>query len=393
MNEDVLHTLRDLEARKEADGKARAEFTQAWRRLKSLRDGLASELDSRTPPMLPESAEDMLEDMLVPVRSRLSSLKADAETSRAALLLHEQSGGFLASLSSSWRERRRSLAADADAKATAFRTMESGMDGRIETLRRLAIDRAQDNRAQNRRAIKPLAGLRTKLNGVNTALAALDQGDTQVSACLKRWDIDSMLKVATLWRRLKEDGRLGERDYEFYLNAGNPVIAPADKEAGDFASRKIGDEGDIVRTQLGADGTIAGFLKGSFGSIPEGTNLRSLGVMRLAELLGELRMQGLGFDADLLEAYMDASTPTWRDIVSASFDNPEPTVAETEAESPYDILGVTKDTPMPEVKQALMQLMNAAQGLPNPAPQRRLIAAYRDIKALHDSASSSNKPT
>ena len=50
------------------------------------------------------------------------------------------------------------------------------------------------------------------------------------------------------------------------------------------------------------------------------------------------------------------------------------------------MLGVTQQTPMAEIAEAFRAMMQAVQHLPNPAPQRRLIAAFKFIKSLNKEA-------
>ena len=142
-----------------------------------------------------------------------------------------------------------------------------------------------------------------------------------------------------------------------------------------------GDEGEVIRVRL-VDGTTVGVFKKAFGGVAEGTALEFLDVMRLAEVLGELRTDGLGADADLLEAYLEARDPDWREAAAAAAAG-EPSAS---AESPYDVLGVLPTATTDEIAAAFRTVMHAVQHLPNTAPQRRLIAAFKTIKEARKTA-------
>ena len=140
-----------------------------------------------------------------------------------------------------------------------------------------------------------------------------------------------------------------------------------------------GDEGEILSLSIAADATVVGVFKQSYHQIKQGTALASLGLIALVEILGAFRTDGLDVDADLLEAYLDAAAVDWREKAAEAALGGDGTAA---IESPYDILGVTSDTPMEEISAAFRTVMQALQHLPNASPQRRLIAAYKSIKAM-----------
>ena len=140
---------------------------------------------------------------------------------------------------------------------------------------------------------------------------------------------------------------------------------------------QAGDEGDVISVSIDPDGVVTGRFKKSYQGVDEGAVLADLDVLKLAEVLGALRHDALAFDADLLEAYLDAAAPDWREqAAAASSSSPDG----VDADSPYDVLGVLPQTPMDEVAAAFRGAMQAVQHLPNAAPQRRLIAAFKAIK-------------
>jgi hypothetical protein len=144
-----------------------------------------------------------------------------------------------------------------------------------------------------------------------------------------------------------------------------------------------GDEGDIVRLSIAGDGTVVGTFKAAYRRVAQGASLASLDLLTLVETLGAFRIDGLAADADLLEAYLDVAAPDWREQAAEAAVGG---VTHSNEESPYDIIGVTPETPMAAIAEAFRATMQAIQHLPNAAPQRRLIAAFKSIKTLHKDA-------
>lgn len=66
--------------------------------------------------------------------------------------------------------------------------------------------------------------------------------------------------------------------------------------------RKAGQDGDVVVVDVDAESRVHGHLRRTYGGWGTGTALADIPAMRLVELLGLLRMDGLRSDADLLEA-------------------------------------------------------------------------------------------
>jgi hypothetical protein len=149
--------------------------------------------------------------------------------------------------------------------------------------------------------------------------------------------------------------------------------------------KAAGDEGDVLRMELRPDGTVIGTLKQAFHGLDADTSLADLSLMALVELLGALRTNSMAADADLLEAYLDAAATDWREQAAAQAAEGE-TATIAANDNPYDVLGVTPDMPMADIATAFRAVMQAIQHLPNAAPQRRLIAAYKAIKTLHKDA-------
>jgi hypothetical protein len=141
---------------------------------------------------------------------------------------------------------------------------------------------------------------------------------------------------------------------------------------------EAGDEGEIVRVRIDAAANVTGTFKRAYHDVAEGAAFASLDVLQLAEVLGRLIQDGLGADADLVLAYLDAAAPDWRERAAAAA--PDAGVGTGSGESPCDVLGVLPDTPMAEVAVAFRTQMQAAQHLPNSAPMRRLTDAYKTLK-------------
>ena len=139
---------------------------------------------------------------------------------------------------------------------------------------------------------------------------------------------------------------------------------------------RAGDEGEVISVSVDGDGTVTGLFRRAYLGVTEGTALADLDILKLAEVLGGFRHDGLGFDADLLEAYLDTAAADWRERVAAAAGHAQPAAGE----SPCDVLGVLPDTPWEQVVVAFRAAMQAVANLPNAAPQRRLITAYKALK-------------
>ncbi len=143
---------------------------------------------------------------------------------------------------------------------------------------------------------------------------------------------------------------------------------------------QAGDEGEVVAVSVDGEGNVTGRFKRLYHGIAGGTPFSDLDALTLAEVLGALRQDALGADADLLEAYLDAADPDWREKASAAAGSEEDSGDSSGAETPYDVLGVLPTTPLDEVAAAFRAAMLAVQHLPNHAPQRRLTAAFKAVK-------------
>lgn len=108
-------------------------------------------------------------------------------------------------------------------------------------------------------------------------------------------------------------------------------------------------EGKYIRLVL-KDGETSGLLIGTLGKFKAGLELEILPLVLLVELLGLIEEAGADYDADLLEAYLDALDEDWRDRVLDDFDQRE------SQENPYKILGLESSASSAEVRSAYINL-------------------------------------
>ena len=130
-------------------------------------------------------------------------------------------------------------------------------------------------------------------------------------------------------------------------------------EAGETTSA-----GRVIELALQADGTVTGQLIASFHGFPERTNLATLTLTKLAEMLVALRERELVDDADLLEAYLDAVNPEWRAKIAEEIGVEDSRAAA----DPWTVLGLSAGATLEEVKKAYKQIMRTVHpdtsGLP-----------------------------
>jgi hypothetical protein len=142
-----------------------------------------------------------------------------------------------------------------------------------------------------------------------------------------------------------------------------------------------GEEGDVILVEVNVSNEVIGRLKKDFMGIPAGTDLAELGLLRLIEILGALRTQGLAIDAEYLEAYLDAAAPDWREQ-GASYAAGAGS-GEGITPDPYEVLGVPRDAPMEDILKAYRRIMQRVHpDLANVSDwfARVAAAAYRTIR-------------
>lgn len=141
--------------------------------------------------------------------------------------------------------------------------------------------------------------------------------------------------------------------------------------------RKAGDDGDVIVVTVDGEGRVHGHLRHAYGGWPEGTVLADMPLPRLVELLGRLRTDRHGNDADLMEAYLDVAHPAWRDVAAGG---PEDAMA---AGDPWEVLGLRQGASRDEITAAYRAIMKKVHpdvaGLP-PWVSRAVADAYRTLK-------------
>jgi hypothetical protein len=159
-----------------------------------------------------------------------------------------------------------------------------------------------------------------------------------------------ILKSSCLWFGIDPDSPLPKapRGRPKAKPRPRPFVSDEDLKS---AIDEESSEGEIIRITLRGE-NVRGILLAACNGIPENTDLASLSLMSLVELLGTFKENNLDTDSVLLEAYLDATWPSWRDRVGgASRDTSE------DASDPYEILGVSRGATKDEVKRAYHKVM------------------------------------
>jgi hypothetical protein len=147
------------------------------------------------------------------------------------------------------------------------------------------------------------------------------------------------------------------------------------------SAEKNADQGEVIRLAIQADRTLEGVFLRDYRGIEKGTRLEDLTLHVLASVLGALRTSGLDLDARLLEAWLDAAMPDWRERLT----DEDEQATSSGRHDPYDVLGVRPDAPMEEVTAAYRRAMKAVHpdvsGGASAWLSRAVIEAYRQIRA------------
>ena len=141
------------------------------------------------------------------------------------------------------------------------------------------------------------------------------------------------------------------------------------------------DQGKVIRLAIQPDGTVRGAFIADYGGVPEGTELHAVRLHVLVGVLGALRLAGLDTDHALLEAWLDAAVPDWRERM-AEEGQAAPGGA---ALDPYEVLGVTPQDDMAAVTAAYRRAMKAVHpdtsGGASAWLSRAVADAYKQIRA------------
>lgn len=183
----------------------------------------------------------------------------------------------------------------------------------------------------------------------------------------------AVLRTACLWLGIDPDKPLKRQ-------RGRPRTRTRDEEGNATSA------GEVIELTLQPDETVTGKLIADFLGLSKDTNLATLTLSKLAEILVALHDRELADDAGLMEAYLEAVDNDWRTKVAAEIgledDNHEKT-------NPWIILGVNPGASLEEVKAAYRKIMRQVHpdtsGLPTWYAQT-VNDAYRQLLEELDNA-------
>jgi len=138
------------------------------------------------------------------------------------------------------------------------------------------------------------------------------------------------------------------------------------------------EQGDFIAVTL-ANGKVFARTCAPAAGVAAFTDLAALPVAQLVVLRDALAHGGSAVDVDLLEAYLDAAAPAWRDGPGGAEQIGAGGFA---GDDPYEILGVARNAPLEQVTRAYR---SAAQALHPDKGHSKWFAqvlstAYRKIK-------------
>lgn len=175
-----------------------------------------------------------------------------------------------------------------------------------------------------------------------------------------------VLQSACLWLGIDPNAPLKRQ-------RGRPRTRSRDEDG------NITSAGEVIELTLQPDQTVTGKLIADFEGLVRNTNLATLTLSKLAEILVALRDRELGVDADLLEAYLEAVDSDWRAKIAQEIgleDNSE------EKTNPWVVLGLTPGTSIEEVKKAYRKIMRQVHPDTSGLPQwyaQTVNDAYRKL--------------
>lgn len=174
-----------------------------------------------------------------------------------------------------------------------------------------------------------------------------------------------VLRSACIWLGIDPDTPL-------HRQRGRPRSRKSDEDGNAISA------GQVIELTLQPDGSVTGRLLVSFQGLSENTNLASLTLTKLAEILVALRDGELVDDADLLEAYLEAVDPDWRAKIAEEI-GVENSITKT---NPWTVLGLTPGASLDEVKKAYRKIMRVIHPDTSGMPQwyaQTVNDAYRQL--------------
>ena len=252
MEDDVARTLREVDRDRAEASREAAGMAASWRRLRTLRDGLARERAARAAsvPLLPTDRDAVVAELLDAYDGRIREAEREAARAEAAAAAWVSSARVLERLSPAWRaERDRLAAAAATARSSADR-LASERPHRLPGYERDAGVRVAANARANARATEALAPLDARIAALDLAVAAVSAGDNHAKAALQRWDLVGLVRVGALWRRLRDGEALSQAEWEVYVGDGRD---PADGDP--LAAGLLEAVARILAERGGAPGT------------------------------------------------------------------------------------------------------------------------------------------
>lgn len=138
------------------------------------------------------------------------------------------------------------------------------------------------------------------------------------------------------------------------------------------------ESGDFIAVTV-TDGVVTARTVAAIAGLAANTDLSVLTLLKLVALLGTLVQGGAQLDADLLEAYLDAAAPEWREEAGGAA---APGGTST-TDDPWAILGVSRDMTFDDITKTYrraMQAMHPDKGACPPWFAQVAASAYRHIK-------------
>lgn len=197
--------------------------------------------------------------------------------------------------------------------------------------------------------------------------------ELKASASVGQTVESAVLRSACLWLGIDPNAPLKRQ-------RGRPRTRSRDEDG------NATNAGEVIELTLQPDETVTGRLIADFQGLVKNTDLASLTLTKLAEILVALRDRELVLDAELLEAYLEAVNPDWRtkiaDEIGLEDNNQEKT-------NSWTVLGLTPGTSLAEVKAAYRKIMRQVHPDTSGLPQwyaQTVNDAYRKLLEELDNA-------